>query len=147
MKKKYLVLLAILVTVAFCAAGAEAGWFDKKSDSDDGRAKSHRYDFLPTMSYHLGTLRRDNMAGWNLDESPIHVMSGAKVTENGIESVLSEGRQVIIMGPKVGDTIMAWRVRILEPDWNVSRDTSLDHLVTWSDGDPSVGEMQETGPQ
>ena len=35
--------------------------------------------------------------------------------------------------------VWRWRVRILESDWNVTRDSSRDHEITWSTSDPTVG--------
>nr|MEE4268445.1 hypothetical protein [Candidatus Krumholzibacteria bacterium] len=148
MTKKVL-WVALIMAVGFLAVDdAHAGWFDKKKDGgEEGRAKSHRYDFLPSMGFHQGTLRRDNFGGWTLEETSLHIMSGAKITEEGMESFLSEGRKAIVMGPRVGDTIVAWRVRILESDWNISRDTSRDHAITWSEEDRTVGESMDPGPQ
>ena len=146
---KKILWVALIMAVAFLAADdAHAGWFDKKKDvGEEGRAKSHRYDFLPSMGFHQGTLRRDNFGGWTLDEMSLHVMPKAKVTEEGLESYLAEGRKAIIMGPRVGDTIVAWRVRILESDYNVRRDASRDHAIIWSEEDRTVGESMDPGPQ
>ena len=148
MKKTFLITIVLLAAALVWTADSEAGWFDRKSDKkSDERAKSHRYDFMPTMNYHLGTLRRDNYAGWTLDDYSVQFMPGVKVMEGGVEAALREGKQVLIMGPRLGGTIIAWRVRIMESEWEISRDTSLDHLITWSTSDSTVGESEDPGPQ
>ena len=136
---KKTIILALLVTVLFGAVSAQAGWFDKK-DKEEKAVKAFRYDYYPSMSFHVGTLRRDNYSGWRLDEVSLQLTSGAKMTSGGLEiSQLPEGQKALVMGPKVGDTIVGWRVRILESDWNVTRDSSRDHEITWSTSDPTVG--------
>jgi hypothetical protein len=148
MKNKYLVLTLMVTAALFWVADGEAGWFDKDDrDPDDQRGKSHRYDFMPSMSYHVGTLRRDSYAGWTLDDLAVQFMPDAPIMEGGMDTVLREGRQALVMGPRLGKTIIAWRVRIMESEWENSRDTSLDHLITWSDQDSTVGESEDPGPQ
>lgn len=143
---KKIIILSLLVAVflgTVTVGAAEAGWFDKKSKKDKGEqeSKAHRYNYYPSMSFHVGTLRRDNHSGWKLDEMSLQLVSGAKVTSGGLEvNNLREGEKALVMGSKVGDSIVGWRVRILESDWNVRRDTSRDHEVTWSTSDPTVGE-------
>lgn len=136
-----------LLLAAFCGAlwagDAQAGWFDKKKKKErqEESAKTHRYDFFPTMSYLQGTLRRDTFSGWRLDTTPMQLIKGVAVTSDGMEGArLQEGQRVVVMGSKSGDTIVAWRIRIVEHDWNVTRDTSRDGDIEWSTEDPNVGE-------
>jgi hypothetical protein len=143
MRNKWIITLLV---VAFCgglwAEGAQAGWFDKKQKKEKEKtARTHRYDFFPTMSYHQGVLRRDTFSGWKLNTTPMQLIKGVAVTSDGVEGVmLQEGQKVVVMGSKVGDTIVAWRVRVVEQDWNVTRDTSRDGEIEWSTEDPTVGE-------
>ena len=93
------------------------------------------------MSFHMGTLRRSTYSGWNLNETPLQFKSGARVTERGVEvATINEGDQVMVMGSKVGETIVVWRMRVLDPDENGAQDASSDSQVIWSTSDPTVGE-------
>lgn len=141
MKQKTLITLVAVVFLGTLLAGsAQAGWFDKK-DNDGDQTKAHRFDAHPPMSFHMGTLRRDTYSGWSLNERALQFISGARVTERGVEvTTLNEGDQVMVMGAKVGETILVWRVRVLDPDENLSQDDSSDSQVIWSTSDPTVGE-------
>lgn len=146
MNRKYVIFVTAILAGLLLVSNADAGWFDKDEDKKD-EAKAHRYDFFPSMSYHMGVLRRDTYSGWSLDDVTIQLMSGTKVLVDGQgPGNLREGSKAIIMGPKVGETIVAWRVRVLESDWNVTRDNTYDMDITWSDSDRTVGEGSP-GPQ
>ena len=139
-KKMLRILLVLALLLAFIAVDVQAGWFDKKIQVEKP-SKAHRYDVYPTMGFHTGTLRRDTFAGWKLDEVPLQFMSKAMVTAEGQQvSALKEGARAVVMGAQQGEIMVVWSLRILEPDWNQSRDTSRDGEITWSTEDPTVGE-------
>lgn len=139
-QRMILLLLGLTFLGTVSTQSVQAGWFDKKN-KEETPAKTHRYNVFPTMSFHVGTLRRDTYSGWKLDDTPLQFMPKARITAGGQEvQVLNEGTRAIIMGEKVGETLVAWRVRIMESDWNVDRDTSRDGEITWSTSDPTVGE-------
>ncbi len=146
MNRKYLFLAVAILAGLLCVSAADAGWFDKDDDAEK-ESNAHRYDFLPSMSYHMGVLRRDTYSGWSLDNVTIQFMPGTTVMVDGQgPGNLREGSKAIVMGPKVGETIVAWRVRGMGSDWNVTRDNSYDTDISWSDSDRTVGEGSP-GPQ
>ena len=144
MKRTTLIMLAIGVTVGLLAPlETEAGWFDKLTGSSSGgksnQTETPRYDNYPSMGFHLGTLTRDGWTGWSLGELDIQFTPDCVIESNGDGAgVLVEGRQAIISGSRVDDTIVALRVTILKPNWDMGP-KNYDEDVTWSDSDPTVG--------
>ena len=140
-------LLALLLAVfagAILAGDADAGWFDKEKKEDQA-TRSHRYDAFPTMSFYTGTLRKATFSGWQLGEVMLQFIPGSKVTGYGGEGAfLREGQEVLIMGHLEEEGIVAWRVRVMESDWKITRDSSRDDKITWSTSDPTVGESPTT---
>jgi hypothetical protein len=126
--------------MATIAPDAEAGWFNKSNSERDSEKKlTPRYDNFPTMSFHLGTLVRNGYAGWKLGELDVQISPQCIVQSNGEDDgVLVEGRQAIVSGAQVGNTIMALRVTILKPNWDMGPE-NYDEDVIWSDADPTVG--------
>lgn len=127
------------------ATGAQAGWFGQGKDKDDGAGDpAPRYDNYPTMSFHVGTLTRNGYSGWKLGDLDVQFRPDCEIGAHGEEAGgLSEGRQVIISGARVGDTILAIRVTVLNPNWDMGP-ANMDQKVTWSTSDPTVG--VGTGP-
>jgi hypothetical protein len=142
--------LVLIVTVALgtlVVPEAEAGWLDKwmKKDKKEESSKAHRYDLYPTMSFHKGLLGRGTGQSWELDNTNLLVRSDCEViTELGGDAQLTEGREALVMGTRFGDTIIAYQVRIMKPDY-MSEGALKESEFTPSDSDPTVGEGQ--GPQ
>ena len=115
-----LVPVLILALVVTCGDTAVAGLFGRSKDKDtEKELKTWRFDRQPTMNFARGILSQDSYgSGWDLGEITIHVTKKCKVIgEDGKQTVLRAGREAVIMGPRVGNTIVAWQIRILEPNF------------------------------
>lgn len=147
---KRVIPLALIVAVTLgtlAVSDAQAGWLDKwkKKDKKEETAQVHRFDLYPTMSFHKGTLSRGIGLSWELDNTNLLVRSDCEVvTELGGEAQLTEGREALVMGTRLGDTIVAYQVRLVKPDY-MSEGTPTETEVMPSDSDPTVGEGR--GPQ
>ncbi len=140
----------LILTLALSTMGAPeagAGWLDKwkNKDKETENKAAPRYDLFPTMSFHKGVLGRGPGLGWQLDEMDLQFRPDCVVTSelNG-EPELSEGREVIVVGPRLGKTIIAYRVRFIKPDY-MSLGISGSAEVIPSEVDPTVG--VGTGPE
>jgi hypothetical protein len=114
MKRASIIFLAAVLTLSFAVAvDADAGWFGK--DKKENETKDpHRFDRYPSMDFHRGVLKRDHRTGWRLDGLTLQFMSECEVTVDGSDKGdLQEGRSAIVTGPRWGNTIVAWRVRVM----------------------------------
>ena len=138
-----LILALVLSTMAVPEAGA--GWFNKGKDKDQESKTTPRYDLYPSLSFHKGVLDRGMGQAWRLDDVNLQVRSDCVITSDfGGEAVLVEGREAIVMGSRIGDTIIAFRVRIVKPD-RPNDGVRKSSEVRPSDVDPTVG--IGTGPE
>lgn len=151
MKRTTAILLVICLSLTLAASDdAAAGWFsknknkklsDKRTEMPEELKEPHRYDAKPTMTFHRGVLNRDSYTGWQVDDVSLQLARGCVVeAADATAAILIEGREAIIMGPRVGDTIVAWRVRLLTADYdlfNFKADTQLEVSAT----NPDVGKI------
>lgn len=142
-----LTLILVLALSTMVAQEAGAGWLDKfKGKNKDKDSKSsHRYDMFATMTFHKGVLGQGSGQDWQLDDAEVQVRPDCVVTsELTGEAELASGREVIVVGTKVGDTLVAYQVRVVKPDYmNNSKGNSSQ--VIPSEVDPTVG--VGTGPE
>ena len=134
-------LVVGVVGILAIPLGSEAGWFDKsnKSSGDAEKVLAPRYDNYPSTVFQLGTLTRDGWTGWQLDGFDIQFTPDCVVVSNGEgPGALTEGRQAIVTGSLVGNMIVARRVTVLNPNWDMGP-KNYDEEVIWSDSNPSVG--------
>jgi hypothetical protein len=118
MKKMTILTLALtlLVTVSV-TDGANASWF-KKDKKVEAESPAHRFELFPSMSFFSGTIRQDTYSGWRLDDMSLQLMGSSSVSMDGSdEAYLQEGQSVVVMGVKYGSTVVAYRVRVLKPDY------------------------------
>ncbi len=144
-----LALIALLAGV-LATADADAGWLgksknkklsDKRTEKPEWMKKPARYDKLPSADFHMGVLWRDSYTGWQVGDVSLLLAKDCVIEREGVEvGVLDEGRQAIVMGPRNGNTIVAWRVRILEMDYENTR-TSNETVLERSQVDPTVGRI------
>lgn len=145
--KKQLITAAILMVFLGVAVvhDAAAGLFDRfKSDQEETKVPP-RYNLLPTMSFHKGVLGRDVGAAWTLGELKLSFAPTCEITSEAKNGAgLDEGREALVMGSKVGDTIVAWRVTVQGSDQGI---LVQDPQITFtpSEENPMVG--VGTGPQ
>jgi len=147
MKRAILILATVALVTSLAAADAGAGWFDKSKDKDNDKKEAHRYDLFPVASFNTGVLNRDNRTGWQLGDYNIQFVKGFSVEgEDGTEVELREGATALVMGPRYGETILAYRVQIQKPDYqNLGQKSEAE--VKWSTVDPTVGEGVGRNPQ
>lgn len=149
MIRRLMTTTALCLAVGALVAGdAEAGpRRDSKKLSKDRTempalyTKPHRFDRDPTMSFHRGVLRRDGLAGWRVGDLHLQMRPDALVLgTDGEMSFLREGSEAVVMGPRVGNTMVGWNVRLLAPESSVSLSTS-NVVKKPSDTTPEVGEI------
>ena len=145
MNSKMRILIPVLVLVLVAVAGdpAQAGLFGKKKakyQRQEKEFKAWRYDRQPTMSFASGTMSRSSFTGWEMDNVQVILKKDCVVIDaDGEPTSLTEGKQVVVMGPRAGDTIIAWQIRVLKPSFRVSAAPSMQKNVERSDVDPTVG--------
>jgi len=148
MKRTTKILALIAVAALMAAPATEAGWFnkDKRTERDDSMPKTWRFNRMPAMTFHMGELQRDGFVGWTVGDLAMQLGPDCKVTNESGGDDLREGRSAIVMGSRSGDTIVAWRVRVLKPEF-ANSGMGRDHRVNvvWSESDRTVGEG--TGPE
>ncbi len=119
MKRTSIVLMVVALAVSFAVVvDAEAGLFGKKN-KDKEEKYLPRYDKSPSLEFHQGILHRNTRTGWRLGDLDIQFLSDCKILADGVEDAeLREGRPAIVTGPRWGNTIVAWRVRVMKWDQN-----------------------------
>jgi hypothetical protein len=124
--KRNLVTATTLIALAglVLASDAEAGrrkdnrkLSEKRTEMPALYTDPHHFDRDPTMSFVRGVLRRDGLAGWKVGDFNLQMGPQANVLgPDGQSTMLQEGRDVLVMGPRFGDTYIGWSVRLLEPE-------------------------------
>lgn len=134
----------ILTTLALCAAvallvgpTAEAGPFSKDKKKDARPAKTWRYDRYPDMSFHQGVLRQEGRSGWKVGDLNLVLDEKCRIFGEGGDQ-LQAGRTVVVMGARVGNTIVAWTVQTQKATRSVPS-LDKDTQIEWSTSDPTVG--------
>lgn len=147
MKRLTILTLALALAVgALAAPTAEAGLFkksnkSKRTEKPEWMKQAQRYENTPGMSFASGVLQQDGWTGWKVDETKVRFAKDCDITTDGVEGgELTAGRQAIIMGPRIGDTIVAWSVRVMRPDFTVGGSVSSEIQKVPSDSSPDCGE-------
>ncbi len=146
MKRITVITLAMVFALGVVAApSADAGWFNKKksdrTEKPDWMKKPQRYDG-PTMSFHSGVLQQDGWTGWKLGETKIQFAKECLITSGGVAGgTLDAGRKAVVMGPRFGDTILAWSVRVEKPDFMMGRTPSSEVQLQYSETNSNCGEV------
>ncbi len=148
MKRITILMLALVVACGVLSApNAGAGWFEKKkpqrTEKPEWMTQPQRYEG-PRMSFHSGILQQDGWTGWRLGETKIQFTKDCLITTEGAsEGFLDAGREAIVMGPKFGDTILAWSVRVAQPEFMVGRNQSSEMRLETSETNPDCGKILE----
>nr|MEE4268443.1 hypothetical protein [Candidatus Krumholzibacteria bacterium] len=150
MKRVFPAAVALILIVGLLAASdAQAGLFDRwgkdKKDKEEQAKVAPRYDHYPSMVFHSGLLGRDVGTGWTVDSYRLILAKDCVITsEVPMGDGLDEGREALIMGSRLGDTIVAWRVKVKAEDGGFnSKDPNIKFVP--SEVDPTVGEG--SGPE
>lgn len=149
MKRNTALTLSLCLLLGMTAASeAQAGRRDDNKRLSKNRTEmplelkeAHRFDLLPSMQFHTGVLRRDGLSGWRIDDYRLQMSRESLVAgPDGQGAVLQEGNRVLVMGPRFGDTFVAWNVQILGAEVPSS---GLDSGLVKKPGDssPDVGEI------
>lgn len=150
MKRITMAVLAfgLLATVAAPNA-ADAGLFSRdrnkrlssmRTDMPEEMKEPKRFDLLPRMSFHLGTLSRGG-AGWELGGVNLRLAKDCTIIEGGaMGGSLVEGNRAVVMGPRFGQTLIAWQVRVID-DAGFRSSYEEGVTVESSGSDPSVGRI------
>ncbi len=145
MKKKLHILIPVLVMIvaASAATDTQAGLFGRNKDKE--KTGTWRFHRSPTMGFTCGTLSRDGIAGWELNGMRVVLAKDCTTVGAGGGTYRPrEGDHVMVMGPRAGDTIVAWQVRHLAPNHRSAAPGS-DEVIKWSNVDRTVGEI--SGPR
>ena len=137
MKRTLTILALFAVAVLLAGPAAEAGPF-KKDKKKAAPAKTWRYDKYPDMSFHKGILQQDGRAGWKLGEFELVLAEKCVIFGEG-GGRLQNGRTAVIMGARVGDTIVAWTVQMHKATVSSPKPDDKDTHIEWSTSDPTVG--------
>ncbi len=140
--KRTMIILALFAAAALLTAPAEAGLFKKSRQKTKAQetelAESWRYDRLPAMSFHKGVLQNVGKDLWMLGGVTVQLAPGCRI--DGGASALQTGRTAVVMGPRAGNTIIAWSIDFQKPRASVQTPRTPGTEIVWSDADPTVGE-------
>ena len=91
------------------------------------------------MSFHTGVLGRDAGTGWTLGDLRLSLAPNCEINSEADQGTgLDEGREALVMGSRLGDTIVAWRVLVKQNEYGLeARDSNIKFIP--SEEDPSVG--------
>lgn len=154
MKTRTAIIAALCVAAgALVASDADASKQRRERNQDKGKSdqkrtempemytQAQRLDRDPSMSFHRGTLRRDGLSGWMVGDLELQLRKDAAVLgPDGQKAALQDGRDVIVMGPRFGNTMVGWNVRMLEPEMP-GLQSGRDVVKEPSDTTPEVGEL------
>jgi len=139
--------LALVISCGVLAAPhAEAGWFNKKkpnrTEKPEWMKTAQRFDNVPRMSFLAGELKQDGWHGWKVGEVKIQFTKDCKIMLDGEEGAsLSSGRSVMVMGPRVGNTIMAWNISMAAPSFTTGRTYNSEVQLLQSAVSSDCGEV------
>ena len=146
MKRITVTILTLVIALGLVTASeAGTGWFKKskapRTEKPDWMKKARRYENLPAMSFHSGVLRQDGWTGWKLGELKLQLAQDCLITTEGADNgSLRAGRQATVMGPRVGDMIVAWSVRINQASVPAPAMHDANLVLRKSETNPNCGE-------
>lgn len=138
--KRIIILLALLAVTAAVTVPAQAGLFKRGKTKKEPvrKEQSWRYDRLPTMAFTKGELKQDGFGAWKVGEVRLQFAPNCEFTGADGPRSLGTGQTVVVMGPRVGGTMVAWQVDVQKPA-HIQPTRSDDVNIRWSDADPTVG--------
>jgi len=136
--------LCLLALAILAGSTASAGILDRLRGKDEEKRVAPRYDRYPSMSFQVGQLTRAGFDGWKVDEMDLVLTPDCVITDTeGNEVSLQEGTHVVIAGSRIGETLVALRVKLLPSGWQYGPENP-EQKVERSEVDPTVG--VGTGP-
>lgn len=139
-------LALALVVGVLAAPPAEAGLFKKKkpkrTEMPEWMKEPKRFEDTPRMGFVAGTLERDGWSGWKVGDMSLQFSKNCRFTSGGVELTdLDPGSEVLVMGPRIGTTLVAWSVRVQQPDFMVGRNVGNETQLLVSEANPDCGEV------
>ena len=132
-------LILILTLSTTVVQKADAGLFNRGSQKSQESKATPRYDHFPQVTFHKGVLNQGTGPAWQLDGVELQVRPDCVITSDfSGEPALADGREALVMGAKLNDTIIAYRVRIVKPDYMNTGVLKSSEVIP-SDVDPTVG--------
>lgn len=140
MKRAMLITLAVLVTAVWSGEAA-AGWFGGKKDADERQPLIHRFSGTAQRFLLVGELRQEAGGRWRLDDAELALLPGCLVVEeDGRTGTLRSAGQVLVLGARYGDLVVARQIRIC-PDRPAEATAQRDRYgIQWSEANPDVGQ-------
>ncbi len=145
MSKRHVFILLGLAAGMLCLASM-AGAEEPKVEVMD-QPPAPEVDEMPRMEFLRGTLKRDGLGRWLLDEQPLHVREDAHISNAKMlqkRAPFTEGKTVLLMGCRRDDLFVVYR-GIMQPSDLAQHSTMDGESIIWSESDPNVGEGD--GPQ
>lgn len=142
MKNKMHILIPVLVlAVAFTAVTeASAGLFGRGDKQTREMPEKWRFQRSPDMNFASGTVSQDIYAGWDIQGTRLVLSKKCRIVgKDGDPGELSDGDQVVVMGPRAGNTIVAWQITILPANVRVGQ-AAAEERIAWSESDRTVGD-------
>ncbi|MCB1182626.1 hypothetical protein KDM41_04265 [bacterium] len=139
--------LALVLAIGVLGAPhAEAGLFSKKkpkrTEKPEWMKEPRRFEDTPRMSFVSGVLQQDGWTGWKVGELTLQFAENCRFNEGANQiRELDPGKEVLVMGPRIGSTIVAWSVRVKTPEYLVARNTNPEVRLKPSDANPDCGEI------
>lgn len=125
---KRIIITILALVLVFGLATAEAGQKKKvvrkappkgsRTEKTEEMKKPARFDRMPTMSYVTGRLQQEGLRGWRIGEYNLTLKEDCSIVDGGEDSYLREGKKAIVMGSRIGNTIVAWSVRMVAEDFS-----------------------------
>jgi hypothetical protein len=142
------IVVAASLTAGLVLPDDAAAWWGKKKSRQAESRETPRFDRYPTMEFVSGKLRSDGPAGWRIGNCRLALHGTCRVEDeegrSGVRS-LRDGTPAVVMGNRVGGTMIAFHVIVRKPEWGTfgtfgSVDDPRGEVnIIWSTSDPSVG--------
>jgi len=145
--KLAMICLGFALTV-MVVTEAEAGRIKKppkgsRTEKSEEMQVPQSYEKYPPMHFVTGVLSRDPHSGWMIGDTPLLVHKNCTIyLEGAEEGWLEEGREAIVMGSWLENSISAVSIRMTNPDFNPNKRDALEGLMEPGE-DPNCGRFTE----
>jgi hypothetical protein len=111
-------LVLVVALVAALAVPSALAWGLKKSKDRKPPQRARCLNRAPTLHFERGTLQRSGHHGWLLDSRPIAFTKESRVVDQldpGVRTSPREGRTAVVMGHRIGGTLVVRQATLLDP--------------------------------
>ena len=110
----------------------------KRTEMPEGSMDRTEFDEFPTMTYYMGTLNQGGMGTWRVGDMDLVLRDDCTIAAEGSDGgYLRDCAKALVMGPTAGNTIVAWSIRVMGPDY--SDPTPSMHFTREPGANPNVG--------